>query len=473
LAASPFRNPLHRSKRELLAMVGNNKDRSRAPEGSYGEITRVAWPIVVSMLSYTAMSLADTVFVAQIGTTEVAAVGLATTATFTLTCFAAGLLNAVKVVASQAWGAGNGDRSREVGYQGLGVAVLLGIIVLGLAPLAAIILSLMGAEGAVHTMGVDYFRIRIFGAIPIFASLAAFGYFQGLGDTKTPMRVQVGANIINIVLDYLLIFGVGPFPEMGTSGAAVATVIAFGVQGLVGTALFLRATWHGPKLRLEGTRELLRLGLPIGVRYLLDVLSWAVFTAFVARQGEAHLAAHIIAIRIVSVSFLPGHGIGEAACVLTGQAVGAGDMAAAHRVARRSTVIGLWVMGLCGLGFLLFGATIVGLFNPAADVLEVGASLLVIAAAFQLFDAVAMIKTGALNGAGDTTYVMLVSVITSWTILVPLGWALCVATGQGAPGAWLAITAQVVVMAGLYWRRWDARWRTSRPVAKLVGQSSA
>ena len=182
--------------------------------------------------------------------------------------------------------------------------------------------------------------------------------------------------------------------------------------------------------------------------------------------GDCHLAAHVIAIRIVSVSFLPGHGIGEAACVLTGQAVGAGDVASAHRVARRATVIGLWVMGVCGVAFLLFGATIFGVFKPAPDVLEVGVSLLMVAAAFQLFDAVAMIKTGALNGTGDTTYVMAVSVGTSWAILVPLGYVLCETYGLGAPGAWIAITAQVAVMSVVFWRRWEGLSPVRRAVRR-------
>ena len=454
-------------------MAGESKTKSRAPAGTYGEVMTLAWPIVVSMLSYTFMSLADTVFVARLGTTEVAAVGLATTATFTLTCFGLGLLNAVKVVASQATGADRPERAREIGFQGIGVGILVGFLVLGLTPTAPAILGLMGGEGNVLGLAVEYFRIRLLGAIPIFASVAAFGYFQGLGDTKTPMRVQVGANVLNIVLDYFLIFGVGPFPEMGTAGAAVATAISFGVQGVVGVALFWRATAGDRSFRVTGIGELFRLGLPIGVRYFLDVASWAVFTAFVARQGEAHLAAHTIAIRIVSVSFLPGYGIGEAACVLTGQAVGAKDIDAAHRAARRATIIGLWVMGVCGVGFLLFGAQLVGLFNPEPEVLRIGAHLLIIAAAFQLFDAVAMIKTGALNGVGDTTFVMIASVSCAWAVLVPLGYLLCVYTGWGVAGAWIAITVQVMVLSVIYWRRWEGKRPTRRAVTQLAASTGA
>jgi len=419
------------------------------------------------MLSYTFMGVADTLMVTRLGTAEVGAVGLATTATFTLTCFGMGLLQAVKVVASQAHGAGRRERAHQVAYQGVLIAVVLGVAVLALRPLAPWILAALGANGDMRSMGVSYFLIRLWGTLPALVSIAAFGYFQGLGDTKTPMRISVSANVLNVVLDYLLIFGVAGFPMLGTDGAAIATAIAFTVQGFVAIGWLLYATRSHWRVGLSGTREMLSLGLPIGVRYLLDVLSWAVFTGFIARQGEVHLAAHVIAIRIISVSFLPGHGIGEAASILTGQAVGARDEDAAHRVARRAMHVGLAVMGFCALVFLLFGAPIIGLFRPSPEVLQVGVSLLLIGAAFQLFDAVAMIKTGALNGAGDTRYVMVASVLTSWLILVPLGY-LALNVGWGAPGAWVMITLHIVVLAVLYLRRWQGRVPVRRAIRRLA-----
>jgi MATE family multidrug resistance protein len=439
----------------------------KAPEGSYREVIGIAWPIVVSMLSYTFMGLADTLIVGQLGTTELAAVGLATTATFTLTCFGMGALQAVKIVAAQAHGAGRPERVHQVAYQGLLVAFVIGAAIMALAPLAPLILGAMGATGRTLELAVSFFEIRLPGSVPAFLSLAAFGYFQGLGDTKTPMRISVLANVLNIVLDYLLVFGIGPFPEYGTDGAALATSLAFTVQGVVGVALLLRATGGRARVGLAGTRELVRLGLPIGVRYLLDVASWAVFTGFIARQGEAHLAAHVIAIRIISVSFLPGHGIGEAASILTGQAKGAGDAEAAHRAARRATVVGLVVMGVCGVLFLLFGSALMGLFRPEPAVREVGVSLLTIAAAFQLFDALAMVKTGALNGVGETRFVMVVSVLTAWALLVPMGYAV-LRLGWGAPGAWVAITVHAVALAACYVWRWETRSNPARRASRAA-----
>jgi MATE family multidrug resistance protein len=207
----------------------------------------------------------------------------------------------------------------------------------------------------------------------------------------------------------------------------------------------------------------------MGFRNLLEIGSWSVFTGIVARTGEAHLAAHVIAIRIISVSFLPGHGISEAACVLTGQAVGAGNGEAARRVAKTATNVCLVAMGACAVVFLFFGSELVGLFRNDPRVLETGARLLLIAAGFQLFDAVAMVKIGALNGAGDTRYVMFANVALAWLVLLPVGWGFCRAAGWGAPGAWVGITAEVAVLALVL----SLRWRGSRPFEGALRQQAA
>jgi multidrug resistance protein, MATE family len=364
-------------------------------------------------------------------------------------------MNAVKVVVAQAFGGNRLARTREAAVQGLWLGLLLGTVGLAFLPLSTPLVGAMGGSGALLDIGSEYFAVRLLGILPMYVSLAAFGYFQGLGDTRTPMVVQVVANVLNIGLDYVLIYGLGPVPAYGPLGAAMATVLAFVVQAVVGVLLLRRALGGLPNVPRRGLGQIVNLGLPMGVRFSLEVVSWAVFTAFIARIGEAHLAAHIIAIRIISVSFLPGHGIGEAASVLVGQAVGARNEGSARRVTRVATVLGLAIMGAFGVVFLLFGAELFGLFNPDPEVAEIGRSLLLIGAAFQLFDAVAMVKQGALNGAGDTRFTMLVGVGSSWLLLLPLGWWLCNLAGWGAPGAWVALTLYIVGVAAIMALRWQ------------------
>ena len=439
-----------------LSSSDSNENEARAPEGTHREVLRVAWPLVVSMISYTVMGLTDTLLVAQLGTTEVAAVGLASTATFALACFGLGLLGSVKVVVAQATGAGEHERTLTAAFQGVTIAFVLGSLVLMMIPIADEVMTLLGGGGRVASLGGDYLAIRLLGALPMYLGTASFGWFEGRGDTRTPMYVMLVSNGLNIVLDLLLIFGAGPIPALGTDGAAIATAISLLVQGGTGLSLFLWRTRGRWSVRLEGIGDLLRIGLPMGVQWGLEVLSWSVFGALVARAGDAHLAAHAISVRILSMSFLPGHAISDATSILVGQAVGAKAPEAARRAADAAMRVCLVVMGLMGLVFLLGGELLLLPFRPEPEVLRVGGQLMVWAAAFQLFDAVAMTRQGALNGAADTRWVMLACITLSWSVMLPVAWVLCTRLGWGAPGAWIGLTAYIIVLSATLWARWQA-----------------
>ena len=430
---------------------------THAPErvrGDAADVLRVAWPLVVSMLSYTFMSLADTLMVAQLGTTEVAAVGIGATAYFTVVCFGMGLLGGVKVITAQAHGAGDEARGRAVAWQGALVGVSLGLVMLGLIPLSGPIMDVMAGGGRTGALGGEYFGARLWGVVAHLLSVACFGWFEGRGQTALPMVVRVMANVLNVCLDAVLIFGLGPFPEMGVKGAAVATVFALVAQAIVAFALL----WHrtpSERVSLDGMSELFRIGGPMGVQWALEVQSWALFSSLVARVGDAHLAAHTIVVRICSVSFLPGHAIGEAASILTGQAVGAGDAAAARRATRTATYVAVGLMGAFGLVFLGFGEHLLSVFKPDPEVLDIGVKLMAIAAVFQVFDGLLMTRTGALNGVGDTRFVMAYSVAMAWLQMVPMAWFLCNTLEWGVHGAWLSLTAEIMVLSAIMWRRWS------------------
>jgi MATE family multidrug resistance protein len=411
---------------------------ARAPKGTWQEVVTVAWPMVVSMVSYTLMGIVDTLLVARLGTAEVAAVGLATTLTFAVICFGLGFLKAVQVVASQATGAGHPDRARDAVHQGLVLALGIGVVSTCLVPLSDALIVLMGGSGDVAVFGGQYLEIRLLSAIPLFLGTASFGYFEGLGDTKTPMRVMIVANVVNVVLDLVLIFGFGPIPALGVAGAAWATVASQCFQGGLGLWLMWRAT-RGVRARfqLKGLRKLVRLGWPMAVQWSLDVFAWAVFVGFVARVSDTDLAAHTIVVALLRLSFLPGHAIGEATSILVGQSVGGRDSEAAKRVVNAATWVCLFTMCSLGIVFMTLGGPLVSLFRAEPHVVELGASLLVIAGLFQPVDAIAMVRSGALNGTGDTRYVMSVTVLLAWFVLLPVAWFLCNLLGWGAVGYWV------------------------------------
>ena len=414
----------------------------------------LAWPVMVSMLSYTFMSVVDTVFVSRLGTDPLAAVGLASILVFFSQSFGAGLMGGVRVLVAQTTGAGEHATAARISWQGLWIAIPLGAAVATLSLLPPSLFSLLGATESVAELGDQFFNIRVLGAPLVLTNLAISAWFQGRGDTKTPMRAALFGNSINVVLDPLLIFGLLGMPKMGIAGAATATIIAMFVQ----VVYLFRAIWphiHETPRRADSTllAPLWRIGAPIGVRYILEMGSFVAFSSMITFVGPVSLAAHIIVVRICSISFLPGHAIGEAAGVLVGQFVGAKRHDLARPVMWSATKLAVAIMMSWGLIFWLGPTVLLKPFNAETGVIDIAVSILLIAAAFQIFDAVVMAVSGGLNGAGDTRWVMGVSLLGAWFIKVPFAYWFIFGLDLGAPGAWLGFTVELVVLSIFLVRR--------------------
>jgi MATE family multidrug resistance protein len=430
------------------------------------DVLSLSWPIMVSMLSYTAMSVVDTIFVGRLGTAPLAGVGLAVITGFFVSSFGNGLLAGAKVAIAQATGAGMDGSARRLAWHALGLAGMLGLVVASLSPLADWIFTVLGASAESAPHAASYFSVRILGAPLIFGIMAANAWFHGRGDMRTPMNGTLLANGVNIALDPLLIFGWGFVPAMGVAGAAWATVLGFAVGVLYMLSRML-PDLAGVSRRLERRlfRTLWTVGSPIGVRYFLDVGSFQVFTILLTWAGDVHLAAHVVVVRIISVSFMPGYAVGEATGVLTGNAVGADRPMLAREAWRAGTRLGVLIMLGSAVVFVLAPELLLGVFTPTPEVLEIGRMLLVIGAGFQIFDALVMVACGALNGAGDTRFAMWASVTTAWLLKLPLCYVLALPGGYGAVGAWLGLTAEIVVLAALLlWRVRGSEWLEGRLV---------
>lgn len=409
----------------------------------------IAWPIVVGMLSYTAMGVSDTLLVGWVGKTELAAVGLGTTAVFLINSLFLGVLGGIRVVSSQATGARRHRAAQAAAWQGIVLALVFGVAVIGLSALDQHIFALMGGDARVQALAREYFNARVWAAPFWYVTIVLGNYYQGAGDTRTPMAINLVANGANIALDVVFIFGLGSVPAMGVAGAAWATVAAsmIGMVMMLGRFLWQHRFRHRPRWRWSTAWRLLKVGTPMGINYVLGVGGFAVFTALLARMGEDQLAAHQIALKIVSMSFLPGHGIGQAAGVLTGQFVGARRPEEARRAFRSALGLAVGVMGVLGGVFWIMPDTLIRLFQDDPRVLEIGRQLLMVAAVFQIFDAIAMTAAGALNGTGDTRFTMLASVACSWLVMVPSAWFFGVWLELGALGAWMGLTAEIVVVS--------------------------
>ena len=424
------------------------------------QIWTLAWPMTISMLSFTAMSVADTLFVGWLGTTELASIGIASIAAFATSAFGMGLLAGIKIVTAHRVGAQQQEHANRLLWQGIWMAIAMGCVGVLLSPWVPQVFGYLNPSPAIQELGGSYLQIRMLG-LPIgFAVIAFTQWLQGLGDMRTPMVANVSANALNIALDPLFIFGGFGFEGLGIAGAAWATLIAW-FASILGLIIWsfrtLRATpWH---LDVRALQEVTRLGLPLAVQRILGVLGFLLFSIVLGWCGEAHLAAHALVLRIVSVSFLPGYAIGEAASVLVGQSLGAKKPERATEAWWMGTRLAIAVMTGCALLFITAPELWLTPFKPSPEVRLLGIQLLLIAGVFQIFDAVAMVGLSCLAGAGDTRFSMFTTITCMWLFNLPLALLLSWVMGWGAPGAWCAMTAEIFAIAVIcWWRIRSGRW---------------
>jgi MATE family multidrug resistance protein len=434
------------------------------------ELLRLAWPITISTVSFSTMTLASTAFVAQVGADELAAVGLGSVVCFTITCFGVGLLRASKTVVSQAVGAGRKDKLPELLGAALGLGLILGLISLVISQLVAPFLVAMSSSPRAGGFAAQYLVIRSLGA-PImlaYASLRETSY--GQGDSKTPMRAALAGNATNIALDAILILGL----DWGVQGAAVATVagtaIELGVLAWPMRAQLAAMTW-----KRSAVGEIWVQGVPTGLQFLIEVGSFLILTVLVAGMSATDGAAHQMVLHLINVSFLPAHALAEAAAVLVGQAVGAGRLELVKTIAGRTLAIGAAYSALCCILFALFGDDFATAMAGGDAALAGRATTLVhVGLAFLVADAANVIARGVLRGASDVRYAAILGIITAWLTTPPLTYLLGIELGLGVVGGWIGLALEIVVGAGLFWLRiYRNGWRPAALAARRQMAGSA
>lgn len=430
-------------------------------------VLQLAWPVMLSMLTYSLMSAADAIFVGRLGTVPLAAIGIAVTTSWLFMALPYGLIRGVRVAAAQATGAGREASADAYGWQAIWLALGFGLGVALISRLGHRVLLLLGASPEVAAEAWAYLSIRGLAAPILLLELGLTAWFEGRGDTRTPMRANVIANLLCIGLDAVLVLGLGPIPSLGIRGAAWAGVISFAFAG--GFLLWMardRLRRVSPRPRRPLLAEASRLGLPIGLQRAQDLIAWTTLTGVLAAIGERELAAHTVAIRILMVSFLPGMAIAEAAAVLVGQAVGARRPDQARVAWWSGARAAAAVMALGGLLFVALPDLLMAPFGVTAEVAPIARNLLYVAAAFQLLDALATVTCLALDGAGDTRFTLWASIAFNWGLKLPVGLVLAKGLGFGAVGVWLALTAELVALLGLLLWRWrSGRWYSPRALA--------
>ena len=426
----------------------------------------LAAPVVLTQISTTVMGLVDSAMVGSLGATELAAVGLGGVWLWTVESFFVGTCSAVQTFVAQEEGAGRVRESGAWVWHGIHASLPFALFVSVLFTLGAPwLMALAGASAELQPAAVGYLEHRALGAPALCAGIAFSSWFRGVGDMRTPLYATLVANVTNAALDYALVFGAFGFPEWGVAGAGAATAVSEWLLFALMALAFWRAGVRGETETrptapsLPFARRLLRTGAPIGAQWFLEMTSFSLFVSVVARIGDVEMAASQAFIVLLSMSFMQAVGIGSAVSTLVGQSIGANEPAAAERAFRSGQWLALWLAAAIALLFTSVPDVLMRVFTSDPRVLAFGRPLLLLGALYQLCDAVAIVSDGALRGAGDTTWPLVVRFALAWGLFVPLSYWL-VQSGGGVVGAWIGGLVYTAVLAGAFaWRFWSGRWK--------------
>lgn len=456
--------------------------RSAAPPrpGGYREMWRIAAPLMLSMGSFTVMQFCDRIFLSRFSSVAIQAALPAGILAHTLICFFQALAAYAGTFTAHYHGAQDRTQCVRSTVQGLWLALASWPLILLLIPLGCWFMVLSKHAADVLSAEKIYFVILMAGGINVPLNAAIGGYFMGVGRTQINLIANAFGCLLNILLNYVMIFGHWGCPALGIAGSAYATLISGACTCALQLAVFCReqpacrglAFWK-PDLRL--LERIVRFGTPSGMQLLMDVGAFAVFIMLTGRLGDLSLAASNIAFSINNLAFAPLLGFGMATSTVVSQHQGARCAEAAERAGYTGLKMGLLYMCVIGATFVLFPKGYFELFRPknaaftADELLSMGRTMLYLMTAWGLLDTVNIVFSGALKGAGDTRFVMLYMVLSSWILLVPVTLVL-LHLGYGIIGLWAWLTVYVYLLALGFWWRWrQGRWKSIRVIEHSEG----
>ncbi|BBD09847.1 MATE family efflux transporter [Desulfovibrio ferrophilus] len=447
--------------------------RWNAPNG-YRHVLHIGLPLMASMLSATVTQFTDRIFLAQYSLETLAASLSASITNFTLMAFFMGMVSYVNVFVAQYTGAGRHERLGSALWQGVWLALASGVIIAVLSLPAPQFFAFVGHTPEVQVMEISYFRILCFGAVLNILAMALSTFYSGRGLTRPVMLVNMIGAAVNIPLDYALINGAWGAPEMGIEGAGYATVFAWGLTAVLFAALIFRRRYE-EKYRMISSfgldRELfgrlLKFGAPGGAQFFLDVFGFMAFVLIVGRIGNDQLAATNMVFSLNHFTFLPMIGLHIAVETLVGQSIGAKRPQDGEEATKSCVQLCVaWGLSI-GAIFVLFPEPLLAAFKPAAytvaqyaPIAETGRILLLFVVAYTVFDGVVIAYTGALKGAGDTRYIMLLAGFMSLFVMILPTFIVVEVLHLGLYAAWTCLVTFLIVYAGFAYLRFrSGRWK--------------
>lgn len=433
-------------------------------------VLNLAWPSILENLLQSGLGLVTILMVAQLGSTAVAGVGASMQLQILFISAFFALSMGTTVITAHAFGAGRIETTGKIAKQSVGAGLVLSVaFTIIVSVFATQMLSLMGADADVVADGSRFLRFSAISYIFMAVMFILGGVLRGVGDMRTPMLVTAGINVLNVVVSYPLIFGVGMLPRLEIDGAAIGMVISrlagCGIMVLLlyrgrhGVSIAGTADWRPDATHL---RRLANIGLPSMAESMLRSGGQLLFVIIVFMLGTAVAASHQLAQNAVFLSMFPGFGFAMAATALVGQSLGAGNIPrakAASATATRACVVWMSVMGVI---FFVFAEPIMKLGASGEDrqqIIDAGVSALRVIAFAQPIQAVGFVLAGSLRGAGDTRWPMVSTAVAMWIVRLPLAYLLAIPLGLGLAGVYLAMLGDnVILMLMNLWRYRKGDW---------------
>jgi len=442
------------------------------------EVALVAYPLILGHLSFTIQTFINRLFLTWYSAEAVAGAVTGLFAVWSLIALFTGTGEFLTTFIAQYFGAGRLERIGAAVWQGIYFSIGAGACIALLSPLAGPAFDLARHEPLLRRYEVEYAHALMLGSFPVILMATLSTFFAGRGETRVILYVNVLATLVNVALDYVLIFGKAGFPELGVTGAALGTV----VSQVAGAAVYLTLILGRANREKYGTlasyrlepwlvARLVRFGMPTGLQYALEVSAFAVFMVIVGRIGTQELAASGIAFNLNMIVFFPMVGLAIAVSSLVGRYLGAEQPALAERVVGSALSLSLVYMGLCGALYVFGAPLLLAPYAAGADpstfpaIAALATVLLRFVAFYSIFDMFNLIHAAGLRGAGDTTYAMVLTFVLGWIVmLVPAGIG-CLWLGMGLNFAWSMATLYVFLLGVLMRRRFrSGRWKALRVI---------
>ncbi len=464
-----------------LQIIDRLKNRYHA-EGGYRHIISIAFPLIISTGAWSIQHFVDRMFLTWYSPEALAASTPAGMLNFTIICIFIGAGSYVNTFVAQYYGSKRYDRIGPAIWQGMYVAIIGGILLLLMMPLTCPMFRIIGHDSKVMAYEIVYFKILCLGGAPAIASSVLSGFFSGRGRTWPVMWVNLSAIIFNIIFDYLLIFGNYGFPEMGIVGAAIATAVSPCISTFAYLLLLSRGRYREKYRTISGWRldpklfkRLMRFGVPNGIQFFLEVAGYTFFILLIGRKGVAHLAASNIAFNINSLAFHPLIGLGIAISMLVGQNLGEDKADKAEYSVFSGFHIAMTYMCIVAALYVfapgIFLAPYESQADPAvfAEIRDIVIVLLRFVAFYSIFDALNIVFSYAIKGAGDTRFIMKVITVTSCLVQVLPCYVFMSVLDFGIYAGWTFTSAFITIIGTVFTFRFlGGKWKSMRVIETVA-----